>query len=316
MVELAQSEPGIAVHHTALDSAPWLLNCRNGTIDLKTGTPHPHDRAQLLTKQIDVDYDPAAPAPRWARFIERITDGDPELATYMQRAAGYTLTGDVSEQCLFFCYGNGANGKSTYVETLAALLGNFWLKAPTEMLMQQRSGGGGVPNDVARLPGARMVVAAEVSEGGRIDEAKVKDLTGGDTLIARFMRAEFFEFRPVFKLWLYGNHKPQIRGTDNGIWRRIRLIPFTATIPEAERDPALAEKLRVELAGILAWAVRGCLAWQAEGLTAPVAVKAATDTYRAEMDAIGAFLLDSCTIAPRLSASAGDLYKKGYFDLG
>jgi putative DNA primase/helicase len=308
MVDLAQSEPGIAVHHTALDTKPWLLNCRNGTIDLRTGKLLEHNRDDLITKRVDVDYRPDAPAPLWAQFMGRITEGNNELATYMQRAAGYTLTGDVGEQCLFFCYGTGSNGKSTFVETLADLLRNYWLKAPTEMLMVQRNGGN-IPNDVARLPGARMVVAAEVTEGRRLDEAKIKDLTGGDTLVARFMKQEFFEFRPVFKLWMYGNHKPVIRGTDNGIWRRIRLVPFTATIPDSEKDPAFRSKLQRELPGILAWAVQGCLAWQREGLTPPEVVRQATDDYRAEQDTIGAFLDECCVIGPDMKAQATALYK-------
>ena len=308
MVELARSEPGVAVHHTALDADPWLLNCANGTIDLRTGALRPHNRDSLLTKLVNVDYDPQATAPTWGRFMERITSGDARLAAYIQQAAGYTLTGDVSEQCLFFCYGTGANGKSTFVEALSDLLGGYWLKAPAEMLMQQRHGGG-IPNDIARLPGARMVVASEISEGRRLDEAKVKDLTGGDTLVARFMKQEYFEFRPVFKLWMYGNYKPVIRGTDNGIWRRIRLIPFMTTIPDEEKDPTLPKKLRAELPGILAWAVRGCLAWQRDGLDVPDAVRDATDSYRAEMDVIGDFLTECCTLRPTASVAATPLYK-------
>lgn len=307
MVELTRSEPGVAVHHTALDADPWLLNCMNGTVDLRTGELRPHNRSDLLTKLVPIAFDAQAAAPTWARFLERITNEDASLADYMQRAAGYTLTGDVGEQCLFFLYGAGSNGKSTFVEALSDLLGDYWMKAPAEMLMQQRNAG--IPNDIAMLPGARMVVASEMADGRRLDEAKVKDLTGGDTLTARFMRQEWFTFRPVFKLWMYGNYKPVIRGTDNGIWRRIRLIPFTATISDEEKDPALSKKLRAELPGILAWTVQGCLAWQRDGLQAPDVVKAATDAYRNEMDIIGAFLEERCILRPNARTAATPLYK-------
>jgi putative DNA primase/helicase len=308
MVDLARAELGIAVHHTNLDTNPWVLNCLNGTLDLRTGSLYPHNHADLLTKRISVTYDPAATAPTWTRFLERITNGDLALADYMQRIAGYTLTGRVEEQCLFFCHGSGSNGKSTFVETLATLLGDFWQKAPTEMIMLQRNGGS-IPNDVARLPGARMVVTGELAQGRRLDESKVKDLTGGDTLVARFMREEFFEFRPVFKLWMYGNHKPNICGDDNGIWRRIRLIPFKATISDAEKDPALFEKLKAELPGILAWAVRGCLQWQHEGLGTPPAVQDATESYRSEMDIVGTFLDECCVLDSSARANTTTLYK-------
>ena len=309
MVDLARAELGIAVHHRDLDKDPWLLNCLNGTLDLRTGRLCPQVPTDLLTKQISVSYDPTATAPTWTRFLERITNGDRALADYMQRIAGYTLTGSVREQCLFFCHGSGSNGKSTFVETLATLLGDFWQKAPTEMIMLQRTGGA-IPNDVARLPGARMVVTGEVAQGRKLDESKVKDLTGGDTLVARFMREEFFEFRPVFKLWMYGNHKPNICGDDDGIWRRIRLIPFKATISDTEKDPDLAEKLKAEMAGILAWAVRGCLEWQRDGrLGTPDVVREATDSYRSEMDIVGAFLNECCVLEVNARINSTILYK-------
>lgn len=307
MVDLAQSEPGVAMHHTALDASPWLLNCLNGTIDLRTGQLHPHNRSDMLTKRIAVVYDPNATAPTWDRFLARITEDNAELSAYMQRAAGYTLTGTTTEQCLFFLYGGGANGKSTFVEAMADLMGDYWQKAPTEMIMLQRNTG--IPNDLARLPGARMVVTGELSQGRKLDEAKVKDLTGGDTISARFMREEWFDFRPVFKLWMFGNHKPGIRGDDYGIWRRIRLIPFKATIADSEKDTGLPAKLRAELPGILAWAVRGCFDWQRGGLQTPDAVQSATEAYRSEMDVIGAFLDECCVLHSNAKSQATQLYK-------
>lgn len=307
MIALARSEPGIAVAHTELDANPMLLNVGNGTLDLRTGTLRPHQRQDLTTKRIGTNYDAGAKCPRWLQFLDRILASDQDLIAFVQKAVGYTLTGDVSEQCLFFMHGNGKNGKSTFTETVMQLLGDYAQKAPTEMLIQKNNGPG-IPNDIARLPGARFVVAAELEEGKRLAESVVKDLTGGDTMTARFMRQEWFEFQPSHKLWIYGNHKPIIRGTDDGIWRRLRLIPFTVQIPEEEQDPKLKEKLQEELPGILAWAVEGCRQWYAQGLGLPLAVQAATSGYRSEMDALGAYLDENCMIGPRYQVAFKALY--------
>jgi len=304
MAELAA--PRLPIEVEQLDANPWLFNVDNGTLDLKTGTLRPHSPDDYLTHLAPVAFDPEAQCPTWDAFIERITDGDRELATYLQRIAGYALTGSTNEQCVFVIYGDGQNGKSTFVETLAKLFGDYWLKLPTKALMAKREDG--IPNDIARLPGVRMAVANEVSAGRRLDEATVKDLTGDDTITARFMRQEFFDFTPTHKLFLYGNYKPLVRGTDNGIWRRIKLIPFTQIIPDSERDPDLKSKLAAELPGILNWALAGCMAWQAEGLPEPKAVKDATAEYRSEMDVIGQFL-EECTERGRgKKAKAADLY--------
>lgn len=308
MVALAQAEAGTPVGHEQLNAAPYLLAVANGTIDLRTGELLPHNRAHLITKALPYAYDPAAACPSWESFLGRVLGGDAELIQFVHRAVGYTLTADTREQCLFFLYGTGRNGKSTFVETLLELLGPYGQKAPTEMLMA-RPLGGGIPNDVAQLPGVRIVVTAETEEGRRLNESLVKDLTGGDRLTARFMRAEFFSFRPTHKLWMYGNHKPVIRGTDNGIWRRIRAIPFTVTIPDAEVDLDLPARLRAEMPGILAWAVAGCRAWQKLGLGSSSAVDEATRTYRAEMDVLGAFLDARCTIHPLARVGATALYR-------
>lgn len=306
MIELARTEAGVAIEHEQLDAQPYLLNCKNGTIDLTAGKLLPHARADLITKRLEIDYNPDATCPLWLSFLDRVMGGNQEMISFLQRAVGYTLTGDVSEQCLFFKHGAGKNGKTVFSETLKALLGDYGQKAPTDMLMVKY--GSSIPNDVARLPGARFVLAAEIEEGRRLAESQVKDLTGGDTIVARFMREEFFEFLPTHKLWLYGNHKPEIRGTDDGIWRRIRLIPFTVTIPQEERDPQLVKKLRAELPGILAWAVQGCLKWQDKGLQVPEAVEKATDSYRAEMDVISEFLGDRCVLYAHAKIKAGELY--------
>ena len=222
------------------------------------------------------------------------------------RDSGYTLSGLTTEQCLFFLHGRGANGKSTFVETVMALLGDLGHKARAQVLMLSERER--VSNEVAALAGRRLVVTSELSDGGRLDEGLVKDLTGGDTMSARFLYGEPFTFRPTFKLWLYGNHKPTIAGTDDGIWRRVRLIPFTVQIPEKERDATLPAKLRAELPGLLTWALRGWQDFQRHGLGTPAAVTQATAEYRSESDVMGIFLEERCRLHDGATAEAGKLY--------
>lgn len=304
MQELAR--PLLSIEVSQFDADPWLFNAANGTLDLRSGQLREHRHSDYLTHQSPIHIDLEADAPIWRAFIERITGGDAELADYLQRIAGLILTGITTEQYLFLIYGDGQNGKSTYVETLAKLLGDYWLKLPTSALMVKR--GESIPNDIARLPGRRMVVANEVAAGKRLDEATVKDLTGDDTITARFMRQEFFDFQPTHKLFLYGNYRPVIRGTDLGIWRRVKLIPFTQTISEAERDLDLKAKLATELPGILNWAIEGCMRWQRDGLHEPQAVKDATKEYRDEMDVIGQFLEECTELHKSKKAKSADLY--------
>ena len=306
VLNLARAERPIAVTHEHLNRHDLLLNVQNGTLDLATGQLRAHDRGDLLTYVLPAPYDPAAVAPTWERFIERITNGDGDLARFLARAVGYTLSGATTEQCLFFLYGRGANGKSTFIETVLALLGDLGHKARAAVLMADERGR--VPNEVAALAGRRLVVASELADGGRLNEGLIKDLTGGDTMSARFLYGEPFAFKPTFKLWLYGNHKPTIAGTDDGIWRRVRLIPFTVQIPEGERDPALPAKLRAELLGLLAWAIRGWQDFQRGGLGAPSAVTQATAEYRAESDTLGQFLAECCHVAQGATARGGELY--------
>jgi putative DNA primase/helicase len=303
MVELAKSE--IPVSPEELDADPWLLNTKNGTIDLRTGQLRDHRREDLITKVAPVEHAPGAEAPTWEAFLERVLPGE-ELRSFVRRATGYSATGNTSEQCMFIHHGPGANGKSTFQETVSAALGDYAMRTPTETLLVKRPGG--VPNDVARLKGARFVTASETEEGRRLAESLVKDLTGQDTISARFMWAEWFDFKPTHALHLSTNHKPEIRGTDAAIWRRIRLLPWAVTIPPAEQDKNLPEKLRDELPGVLAWIVRGCVEWQREGLRAPEEVRQATKAYRAEMDVLAAFLADCCLRGEDEQAFAGELW--------
>lgn len=307
MIDLAQNLPGIPITTEQLDRTPWAINLNNGTLDLKTGEIRKHQREDMITKLAPVDYDPTAECPRWLGFLDRIMDGDKEMIEYLQRAAGYALTGDTGEQVMFFLYGAGANGKSVFLNTLQDLMGDYAQQAPTSLLMAKQSDG--VPNDVARLKGARFVATIETEEGKRMAEALVKQLTGGDTITARFLRQEFFEFKPEGKVFLASNHKPLIRGTDYAIWRRIHLIPFMVQIPPEERDKRLPEKLREELAGILKWAVDGLKQWHQQGLNPPEKVLAATEEYKGEMDGIGAFIEDCCIEHWEARATVADMYR-------
>jgi putative DNA primase/helicase len=303
MLELAKPEEPVSPED--LDARPWFLHVQNGTIDLRTGTLQPHRREDFITKLAPVSYDPGATAPTFMAFLERVQP-DEELRAFLQRAVGYSATGDTSEQCLFINHGGGANGKTTWQEIIAATLGDYAMRAPTEMLLAKPAGG--IPNDVARLKGARFVAASETEEGRRLAESRVKDLTGQDTITARYMRAEWFDFKPTHKLWLSTNHKPEIRGTDAAIWRRIRLVPWSVTIPPEEQDKRLPAKLRAELPGILGWIVQGCLEWQRIGLQPPEEVRRATGRYRAEMDVLAAFIDEECIVADHASATAKALY--------
>ena len=304
MLELGQAL--LPLPHAALDRQDMLFNCGNGTLDLVGGDLLSHRREDYLTRISGVVYDPEATCPRWEAFLLRVMGDDPELVAFLQRAVGYTLTGSTREQVLFLLYGVGANGKSTFIEILRLLTGEYAAQAEFSTFLKQD--GASVRNDIARLVGARFVAAVEAEGGRPLAEAMVKQMTGGDVVTARFLFREFFEFQPAFKVWLAANHKPVIRGTDHGIWRRIRLIPFLVTIPEAERDPDLVKKLQAELPGVLAWAMRGCLDWQEHGLGLPSSVRAATESYRDEMDVLGGFLDDRCALEPHAQALTKELY--------
>src|SRR5215218_11171243 len=282
IISLAQSEPGIPVLPEELDAPTDLLNVLNGTIDLRTGELREHHREDLITKIAPVEYDPEATAPVWAATLERTLPSE-DVRQFFKKLCGYALSGDVSEHVLPFLYGTGANGKSTVLNALLEAAGEYGMQAAPDLLIAKR---GGHPTEVADLFGMRLVASIEVEEGQRLAEALVKSLTGGDKVRARRMRQDFWQFHPTHTAFLCTNHKPEIRGTDNAIWRRIRLIPFTETLPPAEQDKKLPEKLRSELSGILAWCVEGCLEWRREDLQAPDEVRRATGEYRAEMDVL------------------------------
>ena len=308
MTLLAKSEPHVPILMEEVDSNPFLLNLTNGTLNLHTFRLQPHCREDLLTKITPIEFHPEATCPIWQMFLNRIFEGNEEIINFVQRAVGYSLTGDISEQCVFILFGNGANGKSTFLEVLGTLLGPYSAQASfTSFLANDTER---VRNDLARLRGMRLVRAAEVEEGRHLSEVVIKQVSGGDKITARFLYGEFFEFHPQFKLFLACNHLPFIKGNDNAIWRRIRLIPFSVTIPKEDQDKNLLNKLQQELPGILAWAIRGCAEWRTKGLQAPPEIVSASESYRFEMDVLAKFLDECCVVDRNFNVISGKLYDK------
>ncbi|MGH1508326.1 phage/plasmid primase, P4 family [Ralstonia solanacearum] len=287
------------------DADPWLLNTPGGVVDLRTGRQRAHDRADRMTKITTAT--PGGDCPTWRQFLAEVTGGDAELQAYLQRMAGYALTGSTQEHALFFLYGTGANGKSVFVNTLATILGDYAVNAAMDTFMETRADRH--PTDMAGLRGARFVAAIETEQGRRWAESKVKNLTGGDKISARFMRQDFFEFFPQFKLFVAGNHKPAIRNIDEAMKRRLHLIPFTITVPPERRDKHLQQKLLAERDGILAWAIQGCLDWQRLGrLQPPQQVLDATEEYFEAEDALGRWLDERCVREANAKTLTAELF--------
>jgi P4 family phage/plasmid primase-like protien len=305
MVSLARSEPGIPVVPDELDADDMLLNVENGIVDLRTGQLLPHDRNSLITKLAPVVFDSNATCPLWETFLDTIFQKNRALISFVQKLVGYALTGDVRAQIIVFLYGIGANGKTTFLETLLSLMGNYATQAAPNLLLEKKNESH--PTELADLLGRRFVISTEVEQGRKFSEALVKQLTGGDRMKARYMRQDFFDFRPTHKLFIAANHKPIIHGCDEGIWRRMKVLPFNVVIPKGERDEGLMTKLAKERSGILNWAVRGCMEWQKNGLDVPKDVEDATTAYREEMDRLAGFLEDSCVIDKAGSATSAQL---------
>lgn len=296
----------LVVNESAIDRSPWLLNCLNGTVDLRTGEIKDHDPQDYITKIVPLEYDPSAYSEAWRTIVGRVTleseMSTRPLAMFLQRWFGYCATGSTREQCFVVHYGNGSNGKSTILDTIAAVLGDYAGTAAPGLLVG--NGKDRHPTELADLFGRRMVTAHETSEGGYLREDLVKQLTGGDKIKGRFMRADFFEFDPTHKLQMLTNHKPIIKGSDGGIWRRVLLVPYMARFADAEevkagrahyvKDTRTAERLKNELQGVLTWIVEGARAWFADGLRAPDAVLAASRDYQTEQDRVGQFLSECC----------------------
>jgi putative DNA primase/helicase len=276
-----------------LDTDPWLFNVRNGTIDLRTGELKDHDLRDLITTVSDIEYEPAAKCPVWNKFLATAMGHSIDMVDYLQRVVGYEMTGLVREQCLFFHHGLGSNGKSTFRGTVQSVFGEYACTASRELVIQLPNGSKPHPAEIARLYKKRFVGCAEIDENDSVDEGKVKDLTGADIIACRRMSENWWDLVPTHKLDLFGNHRPQIRNNDHGMWRRIRLIPWLNTISEADKDQDLPAKLKAEASGVLAWAVNGCLAWQKIGLKEPHEVTTAIASYRSDSDVLGAFLKDN-----------------------
>jgi putative DNA primase/helicase len=308
MLELAKSL--LAVEDNKLDADPWLLNVENGTIDLRTGRRENHDQRDLLTRIAPVHFNRKAKCRQFKKFLRRITGDDSDLRCFIQKATGYSLTGSISEQVLFFIYGkSGNNGKSTIVNLLRDMLGDYGCHTITETLLVKQYDNN-IPADVARLAGVRMVTAIEANAKRHLDEAKIKGMTGGEPITARFMRQNFFEYLPEFKIWLVANDRPHVRGTDDAFWRRARVIPLNIKIPEIEVNKNLPERLRTELPGILAWAVRGCLKWQTEGLDSPKSVREATSDWQRDMDHLGKFFNEVLIVGDGPKVPASELFSR------
>lgn len=305
----AKSFAGLCLDLNALDENPWLLNCMNGVVDLRTGEIQKHRPELLMSKMILTTYDPKAKCPIWDAYLEKVMDGKQELIGFLQRALGYSLTGSTRESALFVLWGDGSNGKSVLLDTAASLFGDYATTAASDALVAKNRTGGPNP-EIAMLRGARFVSASETASGARLDEAMIKQMTGGDMVTARFLNANYITFKPTSKIWLATNHKPEIRGTDWGIWRRIKLIPFGVKIPDEEQDRQLPEKLKAEWPGILAWAIRGCQDWIAGGLQEPDEVRLATKEYQSEMDPLQAFLDACCTCGiPLVKTKSMEIYE-------
>jgi putative DNA primase/helicase len=288
------------------DADPWLINTVGGVMDLQTGRMRPHERSDRMTKIATAT--PRGKCPQWLAFLADVTGGDADLIAYLQRMIGYCLTGVTSEHALFFLYGTGANGKSVFVNVITTILGDYAANAPMDTFMETRTDRH--PTDLAGLRGARFVSSIETEQGRRWNESKVKAITGGDKVSARFMRQDFFEYLPHFKLVIAGNHKPSIRNVDEAMKRRLHLIPFTVTIPPEKRDGKLTEKLLKERDGILAWAVEGCSLWRQMGLKPPKVVVDATDEYFDEEDAIGEFIAEECQRHSQARVSVADTFQR------
>lgn len=298
----------VIVKHGEFDKEDMLLNTESGYVDLSSGELHDHDIDKKFSHQTVAEYSDNVDAPLWEKFLNQIFNNDEELIHYVQKAIGYSFTGSVDEQCLFILNGRGRNGKSVFSNVVSDVAGNYAKQMNVQTIVAKKNQSGSANSDIARLEGARIVTSSELNEGDRFDESLVKQLTGGDKILARFLYGSEFEYKPKFKIWMATNHLPIIRGTDDGIWRRIKIVPFNIQIPKEKVDKRLEYKLKAEYTGILNWIVQGAIMWQQEGLEDPEAVTKVIETYRAEMDPLDAFLEECCTTGQNYSIKAREMY--------
>ncbi|PPQ16621.1 hypothetical protein CV770_25220 [Bradyrhizobium sp. AC87j1] len=295
VVSLVSDDPRIAATVEQWDADLWLLNTPDGVLDLANGILRPARPDDFMTKTTAVG--PNGECPKWLEFLVKVTGGNAEQQSYLQRVCGYALTGMTREHAIFFLHGLGANGKSVFVATIAGVMGEYHRVTPIETFTASMSDRH--PTELAGLMGARLVTATETEEGRQWAESRLKQLTGGDTISARFMRQDFFDFTPQFKLMIAGNHRPGLRSVDEAIRRRMNLIPFSVTIPREDRDAELTEKLKAEWPGILKWMVDGCAEWRRVGLQHPSSVVEATESYLATEDSLQRWLEECCRTGPQ-----------------
>ena len=312
MLAEAQHLPTIPVHNSDFDREEDFINCENGIISLRDGSISPHDRYRFMSKKTACACDMEHEPKRWLRFLDEVFQGAEDMIDYIQRAVGYTLTGSTREQCIFQCYGDGANGKSVFLDMLYNLLGNYACNVQIDSILAQNANAGRANSEIARMAGARFVRTNEPNEGARLNEGLVKQLSSGDPTTARFLYGNEFEFKPKFKIWIASNYRLTIRGTDGGIWRRMRLIPFNAKFEGSKADKNLPDKLAQEMPQILGWAVKGAIKYYKDGLTTPGKVEKANDDYRHDMDVFGRFLEDCTEANESRCTSAMDLYRTYY----
>ncbi len=307
-LDLARAERPLSTSGKEFDNDPWLLGVENGVVDLRTGKLRAARSEDWITLSTRVPFDEHAPCPRFTQFLHEIFEQDRELVEFIWRAIGYSLTGSVKEQCFFACHGMGANGKTTLLDVLRHVLGEYAFHLPFSTFeLKQRSA---IPNDLVRLASRRFVTAIETAEGARLNEALIKTLTGSDPITARLLYKEFVTFEPTYKPWLSFNRKPIIVDDTHAMWRRVKLIPFNRKFEKDEDDKDLLEKLKAEAPGILAKAARACLEWQQGGLGTPRAVSEATKEYQEESDHVAAFLGEVCPLGKGLAAPCADLYER------
>ena len=312
MIAIAKALKPIADSGESWDSNGWLFCVTNGVIDLKTGLLRDGKQEDMITRQAPVAYNPKAKAPLWQVFLGRITDGDTKLQSYLRRAVGYSLTGDNKNQVFFLAYGLGNNGKSTFLNTIRKVMGEYSHKLDVDdIMLKDKRAGGGAKEGLADLQGKRFVLASEIQDGKHLDVGLIKDMTGGETIRARRLYEHEVEYQPTHKLWLMGNKKPVITETTVAIWRRVKLIPFTVAIPDKEIDLDYPLKLEAELPGILNWAIEGCLEWQQYGLREPDTVTTATATYRHDSDILGDFIDDCCQLEATATVTKSE-FKEAY----
>jgi putative DNA primase/helicase len=306
-MHLVKSQPGIAIRAEILDANRYLFNMENGTLDLKTGSIWPHDRANYITRIAPVHYDSSATCPLWEDFVYKLFGGNKNIIEFVQRLVGYSLTGNVGEQILIMLFGDGGCGKSTFAETIQNLMGKYSKTMAPGLLVETRNDLH--PTAMADLFGTRFAVTAEIEEGQRLKESLTKQLTGGDRIKARKMFHDYFEFQPTHKIWMLVNHLPVIRGTDDGIWRRIIVIPCHKGFSEAERDIHLLDTLLTERSGILNWAIQGLKDWLANGLQVPLEIRQVVEEYRTGMDTVSLFLSECCLYGSKMHVTVDDMYQ-------